>query len=272
MRVIQYLVDAFAERLFCGNQAAVCATDAALPDDLMQKVARENNFSETAFLVPADDEGDDRDGCEARYSLRWFTPGGEIDLCGHATLAATFVVDRFLRPGCGRVAFDTASGELRASCEGGLVVMDMPAYAPKPVAVTDDMERVYGVRPLEAWLARDLVCVLPDEGAVRSARPDVEALLRLPGLTQAITARADAGSGFDCVSRCFAPELDVYEDAVTGSTHCAIAPIWAQKLRKDEILAFQASERTGILRCCVEGDRVKVAGPAVLYVVAELSL
>lgn len=266
MRVTQYLVDAFADRLFCGNQAAVCATDDPLPDGLMQSIAQENNFSETAFLVPAADEA------EARYTLRWFTPGGEIDLCGHATLAAAFVVGRFLQPGCGRIAFDTASGELSTSLEGDLIVMDMPAYAPRPVAVTDDMERAYGVRPIDAWLARDLICVLPDEDAVRNARPDAEALVRMPGLVQAITAPASTGSGFDCVSRCFAPKLDVYEDPVTGSTHCAIAPLWAQKLGKEEVHAFQASGRTGILQCRVEGGRVKVAGPAMLYATAELSL
>lgn len=266
MAITQYVIDAFTDTVFKGNQAAVCATEEPLADAIMQNIAIENNFSETAFLVPIAD----KEGC---YSLRWFTPGGEIDLCGHATLASAFAVGNFIAPGTKHIVFDTLSGELFVEIEeDGVISMDMPAYQPKQVAVTDAMKQAYGVRPLEAWLARDLVCVLPTEAAVRNARPDTDILLELPGLTQAITAQADAGSPFDCVSRCFAPELDVYEDPVTGSAHCAIAPIWAEKLGKNDIKAFQASKRTGILNCRVEGDRVKISGPAVLYARAELNI
>lgn len=266
MAITQYMIDAFADTVFKGNQAAVCVTEEPLADAIMQSIAIENNFSETAFLVPFAG----KEGC---YSLRWFTPGGEIDLCGHATLASAFTVANFIAPGTKHIVFDTLSGELFIEIEdNGMISMDMPAYQPKQVAVTDAMEQAYGVRPLEAWLARDLVCVLPAEADVRNAHPDTDALLKLPGLTQAITARADAGSPFDCISRCFAPELDVYEDPVTGSTHCAIAPLWAEKLGKNDIKAFQASKRTGILNCRVEGDRVKISGPAVLYARAELNI
>lgn len=265
MAITQYMIDAFADTVFKGNQAAVCATKEPLASAIMQNIAIENNFSETAFLVPFV-------GKKGRYSLRWFTPGGEIDLCGHATLASAFAVGNFIAPGTKHIVFDTMSGELFIEIEDdGMISMDMPAYQPKQIEVTDTMEQAYGVRPLEAWLARDLICVLPTETDVRNARPDTDLLLELPGLTQAITARADANSPFDCVSRCFAPELDVYEDPVTGSTHCAIAPIWAEKLGKNDIRAFQASRRTGILNCHVEDDRVKISGPAVLYARAELN-
>lgn len=265
MPIRQYMVDAFAESVFKGNQAAICVTDEPLGERMMQSIAIENNFSETAFLVPQPGEG-------VRYSLRWFTPGGEIDLCGHATLASAFVVSRHLVPGVKRIVFDTKSGDLATEISNGLISMDMPACESKPVEVTDSMERAFGVRPLEAWLSRDLVCVLPDEDAVRETQPRAEDLMKLDGLLQHATARADAGTGLDCVSRSFAPKLNVYEDPVCGSGHCAIVPIWASKLGKPDILAFQASERTGILQCHVEDEIVKMAGPAVLYAQADLSL
>lgn len=264
MAIKQYMVDAFAESVFTGNQAAVCITEEALDEEIMQNIAIENNFSETAFLVPGSEEG--------RYSLRWFTPGGEIDLCGHATLASAFVVGRYADPGVERVTFDTKSGELAAEIGTNLIAMNMPVYHSKQVEVTDAMECAFGVRPVEAWLARDLVCVLPDEAAVRRAKPDSAALMELDGLLQHATARADAGTGFDCVSRSFAPKLGVHEDPVCGSGHCAIAPIWSAKLGKPDIRALQASARTGILQCRVEGDAVSMAGPAVLYAEAELNL
>lgn len=265
MVIEQYMVDAFADEVFKGNQAAVCITEEPLSEEVMQSVAIENNFSETAFLVPIP-------GMKERYSLRWFTPGGEVDLCGHATLASAFVVGRCIAPGTKHVTFDTMSGELVAEIECGTVSMDLPAYRSKQVEVTDAMKHVFGVRPVEAWLARDLVCVLPDEAAVRRTEPEAAALKELDGLSQHVTARADAGTGFDCVSRSFAPKLSVYEDPVCGSGHCAIAPIWADKLGKRDIRAFQASPRTGILQCRVEGDRVEIAGPAVLYARARINL
>lgn len=267
MAVEQYMVDAFATNVFEGNQAAVCVTRAPLSDELMQSIAQENNFSETAFLVPQDASAE-----SPSFQLRWFTPGGEIDLCGHATLAAAFVVGRFVEPGAQRVTFDTCSGVLPVRLTDGEMILDMPAYELRPVPVTDAMERTFGVRPVEAWMARDLICVLPCEQDVQAARPSAADLEELEGLLQVATAHGSAGSGCDCVSRCFAPKLGVYEDPVTGSSHCALAPLWAQKLGRPEIRAFQASPRTGVLRCQVDGDRVLIAGPAVLYARAELAL
>ncbi|WP_251197782.1 PhzF family phenazine biosynthesis protein [Anaerotardibacter muris] len=265
MSIQQYMIDAFAPNPFEGNQAAVCVTAQPLSVELMQDIAIENNFSETAFIVPLD-----LDGKEVRLSLRWFTPGGEIDLCGHATLASGFAVNRFVAPDADTIVFETCSGDLIVKPTGDLISMDMPAYAPVQVEVTDAMEQAFGIRPEEAWLARDLICVLPSEEAVLEMKPDKNDLLELDGLLQVVTARATQDGRFDCVSRCFAPKLDVYEDPVTGSSHCALAPIWATKLAKDTITAFQASKRSGILTCRVEGDRVIVSGPATLYAQAEL--
>lgn len=266
MTIQQYIVDAFANQVFQGNQAAICCTDEQLNEALMQSIAIENNFSETAFLVPLEPIASDGDAL--RYSLRWFTPGGEIDLCGHATLASAFVVSNFLNPGAKQVTFVTQkSGELPILMNENAITMNMPAYHPHQIEVTDAMERAFGVRPTEAWLDRDLICFLPTEDDVRKANPDDTILLELEGQGIAITAKA---TDYDFVSRFFAPELAVHEDPVTGSAHCALAPLWADKLNKEEFDAFQASSRGGELYCVVEGDRVMMSGKAVLYAKSEL--
>ncbi|NLT58859.1 MAG: PhzF family phenazine biosynthesis protein [Clostridiales bacterium] len=252
-----YVVDAFAERLFEGNPAAVCVLEAWLPDDLMRNIAVENNLSETAFTVR---EGDS-------YRLRWFTPGGEIDLCGHATLATAFVLATVVEPQTDRFTFQTLGGELVVQRSGQHFELDFPAYRLEPTAVTDAMALALGVRPLEAWLARDLVCVLENEAQVVDCVPDQAALRDLEGLCLHITAR---GSDFDCVSRTFAPKLNVSEDPVCGSGHCHLVPLWSKKLGKSRLVARQASPRGGTLYCEDCGDRVKLAGSAVLYAKSEL--
>lgn len=252
-----HVVDAFAEKVFEGNPAGVCVPDRRLPDEMMQNIATENNLSETAFAVK------EKDG----YHLRWFTPGGEIDLCGHATLATAYVIMRFVEPSLTEVRFRTLSGELAVVRKGDLYEMDMPAYALKPVAVTEKMADALGFRPLEAWMGRDLVCVLEDEAQVRAVGPNEAKLLELEGLLTHITAR---GAEFDCVSRSFAPKLGVSEDPVCGSGHCHIVPLWAGKLNKNDLTARQASARGGTLYCSLDGDRIAMAGKAALYSVAEL--
>lgn len=252
-----YVVDAFAEKIFEGNPAAVCVSDSWLPDKTMLDIAMENNLSETAFTVK------EKDG----YRLRWFTPGGEIDLCGHATLATAYAVLRFVEPSLTKVHFNTLSGVLTVVKKGDLYEMDMPAYALKPVPVTEAMAEAVGVRPLEAWMGRDLVCVLENEAQVRSVVPNEAKLLELEGLLTHVTA---CGAEFDCVSRTFAPKLGVPEDPVCGSGHCHIVPLWSKKLGKDELVARQASPRGGTLHCHLRGDRVSLAGRAALYSIAEL--
>lgn len=254
-----YHVDAFAEKPFEGNPAAVCVLDTFPSDTRMQQIAIENNLSETAFTVK---EG-------AHYRLRWFTPGGEIDLCGHATLATAYVLFRFFEPDAERVSFETMSGTLNVLKKGDLLEMDFPAYALQEVPVTDAMADAIGFRPLEAWLGRDLVCVLPEEANVVAAKPDQTKLLALDGLLLHLTAH---GTAFDSVSRSFAPKLAVAEDPVCGSGHCHIVPLWAKKLQKDRIVARQASARGGTLYCEMQGERLTMAGSAALYAIAELFL
>jgi len=253
----QYVVDAFTDEIFHGNQAAVCVMEQWPSEELMMAVTRENNFSETAFTVK---EGE-------KYHLRWFTPGGEIDLCGHATLGTAYVLFRFYEKEAKRVVFSTMSGDLTVTKKGELLEMEFPAYELKAVPVTDAMTEALGVRPKEAWMARDLLCVLDSEEEVRSLNPDQEKLKSLDGLLQHVTAR---GREADCVSRSFAPKLAVAEDPVCGSGHCHIIPYWAKLLGKDELVAYQASKRGGTLYCRREGDKIFLAGKAALYSIDEL--
>ena len=253
----QYVVDAFTDEVFSGNPAAVCITKEWLSDDLMMNITRENNLSETAFAVKERD----------RYKLRWFTPGGEIDLCGHATLATAFVIMNYYDTHLEEVAFDTLSGVLTVKKKQDLYEMDFPAYELKPKEVTSAMEDAIGARPVEAYMGRDLLCIFESEDVVRGLSPDMEKLKALDGLLLQVTAK---GREYDCVSRSFAPKLNVPEDPVCGSGHCHIVPYWAKKEGKDDIIACQASGRGGILYCGIEADRVKLAGKAALYSEAEL--
>ena len=253
----QYIVDAFTDKVFHGNQAAVCVLEEWPEESLMMSITRENNFSETAFTVR---EGDG-------YRLRWFTPGGEIDLCGHATLATAFVLFNFYEKEAESIIFHTMSGDLFIGRRGERIAMDFPAYRLVEAPVTDEMEDALGARPREAYLDRDLLLVYDDEATVREMRPDIALVAGLPGMAACPTA---PGIDFDCVSRFFAPDMGIEEDPVTGSAHCMVAPYWAQRLGKDEIHAWQASERGGELLCEVCGDRVSVAGKAALYSVCEL--
>lgn len=254
----QYIIDAFTDMIFHGNPAAVCVMDEWISETTMMNIANENHLSETAFVVKED----------GGYHLRWFTPGGEIDLCGHATLATAFVLMNFYEKNKNTISFQTQSGTLTVTKKKDLYEMDFPAYDLKSIAVTDDMERAIGIRPVEAWMGRDLVCVLPSEKDVTKYTPDQNKVKSLPGLLLHTTAK---GEQFDCVTRSFGPKLNVEEDPVCGSGHCHVAVLWEKKLHKDALVAYQASQRGGTLYCRVDGDRVILAGKAVLFAVAELS-
>ena len=253
----QYVVDAFTDKVFAGNPAAVCVLDEWLSEDLMMKITVENNLSETAFTVK---EGD-------KYHLRWFTPGGEIDLCGHATLGTAYVITTFVEPELQEVIFTTMSGILRVKKVGDLFELDFPAYDLKEIPVIDKMEEVLGVRPVEAFMARDMLCVLESEEQVRKLQPDMTKMLELDGLLVHVTAK---GAEADCVSRSFAPKLNVPEDPVCGSGHCHIVPYWLDKLGVEKVEAYQASRRGGTLYCRREGDRIVMAGKAALFSQAEI--
>ena len=261
MKIQQYVVDAFTDRVFFGNPAAVCLLEAPLSDHLMQQIARENNLSETAFAV--------RQG--SGWSLRWFTPGGEIDLCGHATLACAFILFEVQGGEGGQIAFSTMSGQLIVRKKDKRYEMDFPAYPLRPVTVTADMIRALGAAPVETYLGRDLLCVFEKEELVRQLAPDSDRLCTLDGLLVHVTAPGDEAI-YDCVSRSFAPKLNVKEDPVCGSGHCHIAPYWCDRLSRRTLTAYQASARGGTLYCRVEGDRVMLAGQAALYAKSELFL
>ena len=253
----QYIVDAFTDKVFSGNQAAVCVMDTWPDEALMKNIARENNFSETAFAVK---EG-------SKYRLRWFTPKAEVDLCGHATLAAGYVVLRFYESS-GAITFTTMSGDLTVNKHGDLLSMDFPAYELEPVPVSCSMREALGVEPEAAFMGRDLLCVLGDESQVRECVPDMEKVQSLDGLLVHITARGNDGT--DCVSRSFAPKLGIIEDPVCGSAHCHIVPYWSRVLGKKDITAYQASERGGYLYCRDEGQRIIISGKAALYSRSEI--
>ena len=253
----QYVVDAFTDSVFHGNQAAVCVLEQWPQEELMMNITRENNFSETAFTVK---EGD-------KWHLRWFTPGGEIDLCGHATLGTAYVLYRFYEKDADRLVFTTLSGDLIVTKHGDLLEMEFPAYELKPVEVTASMEDALGTKVKEAYIARDLLCVLDDEQTVRELTPDLEKVKQIDGLLVHVTAR---GRDEDCVSRSFAPKLSVAEDPVCGSGHCHIIPYWADLLGKDELVAYQASKRGGTLYCKRKGSKIFMAGKAALYSIDEL--
>ena len=253
----QYVVDAFTDRLFSGNQAAVCVVESWPEDQLMQKIAVENNFSETAFVCP---EGE-------AWHLRWFTPGGEIDFCGHATLGTAFVLFSFFCQEQEELKFITQVGELTLYRQADGIEMDFPAYRLNPVPVTDEMERAIGIRPKEAYMDRDLMVVLEEEQQVRELCPDMEEVKKLEGVLLAVTAR---GEKSDCVSRVFAPKLAIPEDSVTGSAHCMIVPYWSAKLNKTELDCEQASARSGRLKGRVCGNRVRITGQAVLFSESKL--
>ncbi|MCB6608491.1 PhzF family phenazine biosynthesis protein [[Clostridium] symbiosum] len=255
----QYVADAFTDQVFHGNPAAICILDAWISEELMMNIAIENNFSETAFAVK---EGE-------TYRLRWFTPGGEIDLCGHATLACAFVLFNYYETEAGQITFKTLSGELIVEKRDGLYEMDFPAYELTPVPVTEEMAGAIGAVPSEAYMGRDLLCIFENEEIIRALNPDQEKVKSLDGLLLHATARGTDG---DCVSRSFAPKCGVAEDAVCGSGHCHIVPYWAKRLKKERITAVQASKRGGILYCRLDGKRVKLAGKAALYSIAELQV
>ena len=257
----QFTVDAFTDKIFGGNPAAVCIVKNFPSDEIMLKIAQENNLSETAFAVKE----------KNFYKLRWFTPSSEIDFCGHATLAAAFVILTQIEENLNFVEFETLRGRFSVTKNKNLFEMDFPAYTYKKIPVTENMSRAIGVKVSEAYLSRDLLMVIDNSAQIKNLQPNFDELKKLDGLIQAVTAKSSDES-FDCVSRVFAPKIKIPEDPVTGSTHCLIAPYWAEKLHKNILKCYQASERGGNLICEVAGDRVKISGSAVLFAKSELNI
>ncbi len=254
----QYIVDAFTDKPFAGNPAAICVLESWPSKESMMKLAMENNLSETAFVVK-EPEG---------YHLRWFTPGTEVEVGGHATLAAGYVILNYYEKDSNEVVFDSCCGKLKVTREGDLYVMDFPTFDLHEIPVTDEMEEAFGERPVKALLGIDLVCVFESDFIVRTMTPNQNLLMKLPGRVQNATAK---GFETDCVSRSFCPILSIPEDPVCGSGHLQIAAYWADVLGKKEIYAYQASRRGGYLRCeLLDNGRMALKGHAKLFALSEI--
>ncbi|HET6779064.1 MAG TPA: PhzF family phenazine biosynthesis protein [Gemmatimonadales bacterium] len=254
-------VDAFTDRPFTGNPAAVCLLAEPADPVWMQQVAREMNLAETAFLVRQ------RDG----FDLRWFTPGTEVDLCGHATLASAHVLWEEQQLRSDEVArFHTRSGVLTASRDPNLIWLDFPATPSEPAPEVPELSQ--GIGTSMRYIGRtafDYLVELDSEATVRELKPDLSLLARLQGRGVIVTARSES-STHDFVSRFFAPAAGVPEDPVTGSAHCGLAPFWGERLKQTELVGYQASERGGFVRVRLEGNRVRLGGKAVTVLRGEL--
>ena len=255
-----YVVDVFTEEHFCGNPAGVCLLEEWLEDEIMQKIAFENNLAETAFLVKNVDH----------YDLRWFTPEVEIDLCGHATLGSAYVLMNYVDPSMKRVEFHTLSGILTVTREGDLFTMDFPSRKPILCEKPDLLEQALGVQVLETHIARDLLVVIKDEKSLAELSPNSSLLGKIDQVFGFIVTAK--GEQCDFVSRFFAPNAGIMEDPVTGSSHTTLIPFWSERLSKDNMTAKQLSKRGGSLYCKNKGERVEISGKAVTHLIGEIIL
>ena len=261
MNLTVYQVDAFAEKVFEGNPAAVIPlNDEWLPDDMMQKLAMENNLSETAFFIKKNDA----------YHIRWFTPEAEVDLCGHATLATSHVMFQHLNLAADKICFQSRSGKLSVKKEGDLLVLNFPASEVEAKYIPTGLKTAFGIHPQECFKGReDLMLVFKNENDIANLEPDFTKMLEATSRGIICTAKSEK---YDFVSRFFAPSLGINEDPVTGSAHTMLIPYWSARLDKQNLLAKQISKRGGVLHCKQLGDRVEIGGKAVTYLVGTISI
>lgn len=259
MKISCHIVDAFAGEVFHGNPAAVCPLEKWLSDDVLQNIAAENNLPETAFLVPRGNE----------FELRWFTPTVEMDLCGHATLAAAFILFTEQNVSGNETRFHSRSGILSVTRSGEILTLDFPSRPAEKCDAPEALARGLGKTPAHVFKSRDYLAVFDSAEEVRALRPDFAVLKTLDCLGIIATAR---GGDCDFVSRFFAPAAGVDEDPVTGSAHCTLIPFWAAKLGKNKLFARQISKRGGELFCELTGNRVRIGGKAMLYLRGEIVL
>ncbi|MEM0967333.1 MAG: PhzF family phenazine biosynthesis protein [Verrucomicrobiota bacterium] len=252
MKLPIYQIDAFTDVPFRGNPAAVCPLEDWLADEVLQAIAEENNLAETSFYLKKGDS----------YEIRWFTPVAEVDLCGHATLAAAHVLFASNELSEPRVTFQSRSGPLHVTKEGDLLTLNFPAQVAEPCAMPEGIAEALGAQPSSFYRAMDYLVTFESEEEIAGLDPDFRLLSTLD--LRGVIATAP-GTEVDFVSRFFAPKLGVDEDPVTGSAHCTLAPYWADRLEKDSMKARQLSKRTGEVLCRVEGDRVFLSGNAVAY-------
>lgn len=259
MKLPIFQIDAFADAQFQGNPAAVCRLPEWLPDEVLQSIAEENNLAETAFFVRGD----------GHYELRWFTPTKEVDLCGHATLAAAHVLFALDKTTDSVITFQSRSGPLRVLRDDDLLTLDFPAQAGVPCEVPAGMVEALGALPSACYRAMDYMAVFESEAEIVALTPDFRSLAALDLRGVIVTA---PGTTADFVSRFFAPNCGVDEDPVTGSAHCTLAPYWAARLGKSVMDARQLSKRTGTLRCRVEGERVFISGKTMPYLEGTIQI
>jgi PhzF family phenazine biosynthesis protein len=260
MKIPLYIIDAFTDRQFSGNPAAVCPLPDWIDDDILQSIASENNLSETAFFV------EEREG----FRLRWFTPKLEVNLCGHATLATAFVLFEHLKYEGSEIRFETRSGLLTVKKDGDLLVMDFPARRSVLVDAPELLVQGLGKKPSAVFQTMETyMAVYESEADILSVQPDFGLIGKLEMRRVIITAK---GSDSDFVSRFFAPKAGVPEDPVTGSAHCTLIPYWAEKLGKTSLYAVQISRRRGELYCRLKDDRVEIGGKAVTFAKGEINI
>lgn len=258
MKLPIYQIDAFTNNIFQGNPAAVVLLDEWLESKLMQKIAAENNLSETAFLVK---NGDD-------YDIRWFTPVCEVDLCGHATLASAHLVLYHLEEKRKEVTFNSKSGRLLVTQKGDLLCLNFPSSSSQKIEIPPELAEALKAKPAELYKSDDLMAVFNDEKTIRELDPDFELLKKLDARGIIVTA---PGEIVDFVSRFFAPQVGINEDPVTGSAHTTLVPYWSKRLNKKELRAAQISERGGKILCEHLGDRVELRGNARTYLTGEIT-
>lgn len=253
-----YQVDAFASDVFCGNPAAVIPLESWIPDDVLQNIAIENNLSETAFFVP--------DG--AKFHLRWFTPGGEVDLCGHATLGTAHVLLDVMNHDQNMVHFTSRSGDLYVHKKPIGLMMDFPIWPREKATADETLIDALGKEPAEFYKGHDHMAVFENPSDIRLLKPDFRLLKERGGRGLIVTAPGDDDNDF--ISRAFFPNLNIDEDPVTGSAHCMLAPYWSERLGQKSLKAHQASARGGDLLCEINDDRVEITGQAALYMKGEI--
>jgi len=259
MEIPLYQIDAFTSKLFKGNPAAVCPIDKWLPPEIMQSIAKENNLSETAFFVP---QGNN-------FHIRWFTPESEVDLCGHATLAAAYVLFNILDYKRDRIKFDSKSGMLAVTKDNEQIVLDFPAQPPVLCDIPKEIMEAFDIVPIECLKSEDFVVVFERELDIEAANPDSEPLKKLDLRGVIITAKSYR---YDFVARFFAPKYGVPEDPVTGSAYTQLAPYWASKIGSKKFRVKQMSSRGGELSCEVVGDRVFISGKAIKYLEGKINI
>jgi PhzF family phenazine biosynthesis protein len=260
MNLSFYQVDAFTDRLFGGNPAGVCPLEQWLPDEVMQKIAMENNVSETAFFIPKA-EG---------FHIRWFTPKVEVNLCGHATLASAHVIFQHLGFKIENIAFESRSGILNVRKENDLLVLDFPANKPQRTGLPGDFVQALNITPVQCFRGKeDYLLLYKSQQEIEALVPDFRRLEKTDARAVIVTA---PGNEADFVSRFFAPRVGVDEDPVTGSAHTVLIPFWAEKLGKTEMKAMQLSRRGGTLFCRLRDGRVDIGGKAVTYLKGEISI